>query len=281
MKNKYLKLNPYDILNVPYDAELPIIREQFKKLILKTHPDRGGDAASFQLVKQAYMYLYNYKKKQIEQLKKEQRTFSKYTVNRDLQSESITHEMNKTQHNNLNIDPKKKFNKKKFNQLFTKFKIDDADDRGYTILKSTTDREEIKLEYNKDKIKKQQVAIIDVPEPIVIGSKNYKEFGKEYIDNFSKKHSGGDQNFTDYQEAYTQYDLEKMGNVRTKEYKNVKNVVKQRSNINYKMNEYEKINYDLRIAEEKEMEEKRRFIHNQQDQEYEKKFKEMQNYITM
>ena len=50
MNDSQVELDPYEVLGVDYEAELPEIREAFKKLVLKHHPDRGGNARSFQLI---------------------------------------------------------------------------------------------------------------------------------------------------------------------------------------------------------------------------------------
>ena len=61
-------MDPYKVLGVPYDADIQQIREQFKKLVLKAHPDRGGNQKVFQLIKNAYSYLYKYKTNEAKQL---------------------------------------------------------------------------------------------------------------------------------------------------------------------------------------------------------------------
>ncbi|HIF14097.1 MAG TPA: hypothetical protein EYQ86_01660, partial [Bacteroidetes bacterium] len=52
-----------------------LIQKAYKKLSLKTHPDRGGDPDKFKIVTQAYCYLLkkhkklNYREQSVEELK--------------------------------------------------------------------------------------------------------------------------------------------------------------------------------------------------------------------
>lgn len=280
------KLDPYQILNVGYDANLEEIREQFKKLILKAHPDKGGNPKVFQIIKQAYSYLYKYKKKEEQQLKREQKTFDQYTNNRGLQSDALVHEFNKTQHKQMKINPNSKnFDSRTFNKLFSQNKIEDADDKGYSTMKSTTERldaSEIQLKYKENKVKKMQLAIIEEPEPMELSSGNYKQLGQEHVDDFSKKHSGNNQGFMDYKQAYTEHtDINTMGNVRNQQdYTNVDNLVSSRSNIKYEMNPEQVRMNNMRMKQEQMMEEKRRFNFHKQTQQSQKQFRQLQNYLT-
>lgn len=46
--------DPFACLGVPVDADLDTVRRAFRRAALDTHPDRGGDAASFRAVRAAY-----------------------------------------------------------------------------------------------------------------------------------------------------------------------------------------------------------------------------------
>lgn len=47
-------VNYYEILQIPSDATDAIIKKSFKQLILKHHPDKGGDTDKFHALKDAY-----------------------------------------------------------------------------------------------------------------------------------------------------------------------------------------------------------------------------------
>ena len=52
-------MNPYDILGIPKTASKNEIKSRYKELILKHHPDKGGDANVFFQIHNAYKILNN------------------------------------------------------------------------------------------------------------------------------------------------------------------------------------------------------------------------------
>ena len=76
-----------------------------------------------------------------------------------------------------------------------------------------------------------------------LGNGNYKQLGLDHVDNFSKRHAGRGQGFTDLQQAYTnQQNMETMGNSRTesrlgKVNSQMSRLQQDRSNISFKMND--------------------------------------------
>ena len=282
-----MELDPYRILGVPYSANLKEIKEKFKKLVLKVHPDRGGNPKTFQIVKNAYKYLYEHKMKQIKQLEKERVTMEMLKEERRKQKKQLKRDFGNIQNVQKLSTNGKNFDKQKFNKLFNMFKTTDADDRGYEVEKSSQDRmdaSDIVKKYGKQK--SMQIAIIEEPEPIELSKQNYKQLGLKHVDDFSKKHSGG-QGFTDLQKAYTQRDnLEtSMGNVRQQTHlgrdvdTQLSRMRNERGNIKYQMNEEEQMKYNLRMKEEEAMEKQRQYRFYQQTMQSEKQFKRMQNYI--
>jgi curved DNA-binding protein CbpA len=279
-------MDPYKILGVSYSAELPQIREQFKRLVLKVHPDRGGNPRDFEIVKQAYKYLYEYKTNEKKQLNNEKRNLEQMKNERQKQSKKLKQNYNRISSNNklkVNGNDGKNFNERQFNRLFTQYKTKDADDRGYEVQKSSKERLDASdIQKNHEAPKKMQIMIIEEPEPIELGTQNYKKLGLKHVKDFSKKHAGKGQQFMDYQEAYTNRDVleNNMGNVRN-EYKSISDLKSNRGNINYKMDEQEKQVYNRKMEEEKAMEEKRRFNFHQQRLKAQKNFRKMQNHLTL
>lgn len=47
-------INYYEILNVPNFSDDDTIKDSYKSLMLKNHPDKGGDSQKFQQIKEAY-----------------------------------------------------------------------------------------------------------------------------------------------------------------------------------------------------------------------------------
>jgi len=274
-----MELDPYRVLGISYDADLKQIRENFKKLVLINHPDRGGNARSFEIIKNAYAYLYKYKINQQKQLDKEKRTFNKYTSSRNFQTESLDREFSK-----MKINPNdKSLDKNKFNKLFEMHKIADADDRGYQSKRSKErlDFDEIQRR-NQNKIKeKLQIQVYEEPEPIELTTENYKKLGLKYVKDFSQNIGKNGSAYSDFQQAYTEFDTQNMTNYREKNYKSVEDYKRQRSNQNFSMSPEETLKMEVKKQQELAMEEKRRFYVSRQDKRIEKKFKSFQNHLTM
>lgn len=55
----------YELLEVTPNCSLQVIKSSYKRLLLKTHPDKGGSAEIFNLVARAYMILANPEARQI------------------------------------------------------------------------------------------------------------------------------------------------------------------------------------------------------------------------
>ncbi len=287
-------MDPYKVLGVPYDANIQQIREQFKKLVLKAHPDRGGNQKVFQLIKNAYKYLYEYKKNEAKQLANEQRTHEQAKRQRKRQSKKLKQEFKQVQNNphlkKINANSAH-FDSRSFNTLFNEFKTTDADDRGYDTIKSSKDRlepEDIREQYQKEKGQKMQITIVEEPEGIQAGSQNFKELGLKNVNDFSKKHEGNGQGFSDYQSAYTDREVleNTMGNTRkdshlgAKAGKQVNKLMNRRGRVRYDMNSREKAQHEMKMKQEKAMEEQRRFRFQQQKDNTSKAFQRMQNFIT-
>jgi len=282
-----MELDPYRVLGVSYSAELPEIREKFKKLVLKVHPDRGGNPKTFQIVKNAYQYLYKYKTNEAKQLANEKRELKKVKQERKQQSKKMKKaykRINKLQKINANSN---NFNNNQFNKLFNEFKTTDADDRGYEVAKSSKERldaSDIQKKYGE--AKKMQIVVIEEPEPMELGNGNYKKLGVKHVKDFSKTHNGG-QGFTDIQQAYTNRDVleHTMGNSRSESHlsnskSQMSRLQQDRANVNYQMNPEEQMRHDMKMQQQTAMEEKRRHRFSRQTQIAERQFQRMQNYIT-
>ena len=98
--------NPYKILEIDKNYTPKTLKEQYKIMAMKYHPDKGGDADVFKDITQSYIYLLkkykeNMPDKQIYDLKNEFEDFSK------------------NQSNNTNILMKdSNFNLNQFNNIF-------------------------------------------------------------------------------------------------------------------------------------------------------------------
>lgn len=52
-------MNPYQVLGISSQADIKEIKQAYKKLCLKYHPDNGGNENKFHEVNQAYQMIMN------------------------------------------------------------------------------------------------------------------------------------------------------------------------------------------------------------------------------
>ena len=161
-----MELDPYKVLKVPYDAKLTLIRSQFKKAVLVHHPDRGGNPKAFQIIKNAYQYLYNYKTNEAKQLANEQRTHEEAKKERKRQTKQLKKEFKQVQHNphlkKINANSRN-FDSRAFNSLFKEMRLENPNDRGYDTVKSSKvrlDAGDLQKKYGKEQKKQMQIAVI-------------------------------------------------------------------------------------------------------------------------
>ena len=56
-------INYYEILKVPDFSTYEIIKQNYKNLMLESHPDKGGDSDKFELIREAYELMKDNNKK--------------------------------------------------------------------------------------------------------------------------------------------------------------------------------------------------------------------------
>lgn len=52
-------MNPYQVLGISSQADIKEIKQAYKKLCLKYHPDNGGNENKFHEINQAYQMIMN------------------------------------------------------------------------------------------------------------------------------------------------------------------------------------------------------------------------------
>jgi curved DNA-binding protein CbpA len=62
-------INCYEIMKIANFSTLDEIKAKYKELMIKYHPDKGGDSTIFNNYKQAYDYLKEYKDQHDRKLK--------------------------------------------------------------------------------------------------------------------------------------------------------------------------------------------------------------------
>jgi hypothetical protein len=57
--NKEIKIH-FSVLKIPYTTDIKIIKQQYRKLCFKYHPDCGGDKEQFIKIQESYEYIINH-----------------------------------------------------------------------------------------------------------------------------------------------------------------------------------------------------------------------------
>lgn len=225
-----MNLNPYDVLGVHHGSDFNTVKKAYKKMLIYTHPDKTGDAASFMLVHKAF--------NEIQKLYKQNKAFQ------DAPKQKVKYQ--NTHENPVNIFNNSKFDGNKFNCYFEKNKIKGLNpySKGYSNMmhSSSKHREEIS-ELNNHNVKtlKRDVVIYKEPEPInQLYTSNYELLGASEIKDFTCN-SGG----TDYMKAYMNPE-DKIDTV--KKYKNLQDYQSQRESQCFQLSRE-----DIEYQKQKEM----------------------------
>ena len=278
-------LNPYKILDIPYNFTLNQLTSAYKKKALKYHPDRpNGDKQVFQILTKSYMFLMEeLKKKQQKGFNQMKNDYSNYSEKQDNSGRK-----------NMHLD-KEKFNLDVFNKLYTENRLHDPNDEGYGDLsKSSNPVEKMpkifsdKFNINvfnslfnnqKDKYQTQEIIKYSKPVPTRIKEElNYSNIGEGNIDDFSGNTNSG-LRYTDYKKAHDNSKLINTKKVKFTNYKNIDDLEKKRSNIKYKMNTNERIQYDNEIKREKIEELNRIKRKEDKDIQVNRQFKKINNFL--
>lgn len=251
--------DPWNILGLDYgNYNVADIKRAYKKNALKYHPDKAGKKYEnlFNIVNQSYIYLLQ---------KAEENNEIEHKINQDVTRrdyESYSDGMV-----NIHID-KDNFNINKFNEIFEKFRMNDENDEGYgDLLKN--DKEENQPFFNTkvsnqifnehfSKLKdKKSNALIEYDEPLSLnaqGSLNSGGLGNDYSEGFGS--SQDNLGYTDIKQAYYEDNLLiNPDKVKIKNYRNVDEYESERSKLNHKPNEQERMKY-IQIDNRKKQKEK-------------------------
>jgi len=287
-----MELDPYQILQVDYDATLDEVRTSFKQLVLKNHPDRGGDPQIFNIIKGAYSYIFQKLKDEKKLRKRENISVEKYVEDRQhnhLQNPKNTLTQNLDVHQNPDdtiINPNN-FDVKNFNSLFGKYRADDPNDQGYgnDMDTSSKHREEVNnlaTHDRKNKFEKKELTIYEEPNPISSLKENYKELGEEHVTNFTNKNRNR-MRYTDYKQAYSEEEkiTSDTPNVRNKDYRSIDDLLSERSSVSHKMSAEDEMKVNMKKKENEKMEKQREWRLHQNDEQVFDNYQQMQNLIRL
>jgi len=201
-------IDPYELFGYSPNQKLILqdLKDKYKKFALQTHPDKNnGDSRNFNIVNETFKYLYEEYK-----LKQNDKQFNELKNN----SNSYIENQSKTNMQNTQFS-KDNFNVSKFNGIYDKHRIGNANDDGYGDWSQSNsfDSEDIVRDKSvntgnfnsmfdsKVKISADVVKYSSPKEMFMNSENNCEELGVEKIDNYTGKSKSI--NYTDYKEAHT------------------------------------------------------------------------------
>ena len=277
-------INPYKILGIHKNYDLDELKERYKRVAKKAHPDRGGSQELFNLVTLCYKKLYEeFKLKQIDKQFNDLKTdFSNYTEhqqNQQRRNNKLYQQNNQYQSNQYEGNDFKET----FNKVYDDHKISDPFDNGYgnMMLESRPDREDIDISRKVNNMKQfnsafeseplnsynKKMIVYKEPEALPSSTKSlkYTELGVDKIKDFSTETNH--LQCSDYKKAHSTSRLAdpRLMNNRT-QFNTIDDVQADRSNISYTMSQEDLIKEAKR--KKKELKQQQRRIRKQQELDY-------------
>ena len=238
------------------------LKNTYKELVLRFHPDRGGEKGKFQIINKCYTFLLKQleleiKDAQFEQLKQQS-------------SQSIEKQ---DTHQSINID-KDNFDVNQFNQVFSDNKLEYDEDRiGYSDWMKQNKYDSIDIDKNNELSGKfnvqnfnqvfsnnssnDKMELVEYKDPLPTEMNQnlaFSEIDDQTKDDYSSGVNSGIL-YTDYKKAHTKTHLIDPNSINRKQYKTVDDLEQDRDKINFQMSEQdlleEKLYQDkLRQAED-------------------------------
>jgi hypothetical protein len=313
-------IDPLKVLNLPKEYNKEMLREAYKRMALKSHPDKGGSEYIFKLVTQCYKYLSAEIKKreadkQFYELKQEflkhvDSSSSKSSTSRKSNQSSqkeIRHREKNCVDTEQNMRGKlqnifysgSKFDQEKFNQFFIDNKLsDEAQETGYKEWMEKAkvkDAPQYKGSFNSQgfnnhfeshaKVQKDHKQIIKYQEPealVTVNKLGFTELGQNTIDDYSGENKTMKSlNFMDYKIAHTTSRIIDPKTVNRQSFQNIQELERVRENVAYQMNEQELVEYMKRQKLQERLEEKRQQAVRENNYRIEQHYQRLNGLLTM
>lgn len=245
------KFDPYDIIKVKPNFSMKQLTKQYHKKALRYHPDKGGDALKYNIVKYAYKLL-----SEEHALRKKAQSvngFREMKANADRFREA---QMKAPQHSS-----DRAFNINRFNQTFNENPLEFGNKNdGYKdwidkneapeVEENTNgtikyiDTEKFNGKFNKKqrrRKKKNQIVVYKEPEASYSTKLKFAEVDLSKPKNFNQVSLQADMNYRDFKDAYTNADITDIQAPTRKTFRSVDELQNDRSTIDYEMSESDKM----------------------------------------
>lgn len=297
------KIDPLKILNLPKHYTAEMLKENYKKLALKAHPDKGGSEYLFKLLTECYKYLAN-------ELKKRQSDKQYHELKQDFLNEVKKQPKSKQGNNYSKQEPDQnsiqqmfykgsRFDRDKFNKFFMDNKLsDDREEQGYQEWMAKNEIKEApkyRGSFNANGFNQhfnqhaqtpsnhKQIIKYQEPEALVTSKKlGFTELGQEQIDDYSGENKSiKDLNYMDYRVAHTTSRIVDPSLKPREDFKNIQELEKSRANISYQMSEEEYAIYMKKKRLQEREEEKRKLIQDAHDRKIQQHYMKINGLLTM
>lgn len=274
-------MNPLDVLGLSPNFTLEQLREKYKAIAMKVHPDRpGGSDYLFKLVTTAYKELV---KKHAAQTNDKQFHDLKKESKRDVLPQKE--------------DGKSSFNINKFNRMFEETKLpDEVADTGYKEWMMQTKPVKAKKLTSKFNIERFNEAFDQIPAPQLKSLTKFKEptpmvssgsrltcteLGIEKVNDYSGDTQKSGLAFTDYKKAHTTSRLITPEMLKKGESKQLTldHVEKERSSVRFTMNDKEKDAYEAKLKYREQKEKQRLEAIRKKDRLIEQQYMRLNNLL--
>lgn len=267
-QSHHQQINPYEIFGLDKNFDINELKQKFRKMVLKYHPDRGGHPFKFNIIQQCYNKLKN----DFEMRQNNKTAYEMKNAHSEY-AEQQRGVMNKELcRDNFNVD--------KFNNVFSKVRLGNAYDRGYgnQMEKSSKNRDDIEpptrlqsgisnqrfnqaYQNNVQNCKQENLHIIKYQKPEALPSSkkiNYSELGEREVNDFSKRTVGGGVEYTDYMRAHTTNRIVDPTMVNRTQFRSINELQSRRENADFTLTSQEASLYENEVLQKEEIEQQRR-----------------------
>lgn len=268
------KFDPYDLFRLPRTFTMKQLTKQYHKKALRYHPDKGGNALKYNIIKYAYSLLSDeYEKRQFKAndfraLKQQSQEIAQNTQTAPPRQSRLQ-------------PPGGDFNVQRFNENFQSNKMDFDRDGGYgdwMIQKDiasipddplpssvSNDTGAFNAQYaqrrqQKDEKRKRNHTAIQVykePEPSYTTKLKFSEVDLSRPDTFNQTSLSADIHFRDYKDAYTDSEITNVQAEARENYSSVDALRKRRSTVQRDMTDSDKMKYAAKMELNKRQEQER------------------------
>ena len=259
-------MDPYKVLNVSRNCSIEQLRDAFKKVAIKVHPDKGGNQELFNIVVESYKVIFQKLKGQSGD-----RDFNE--LKQESQREFTT--MKKTKHVSFKLDDDKEGFQKKFNKVFDDNRFYDSTvDEGYghMMREHSATREDIDIKkkvnnfkdfnsaFDDQEVLNKDMVVYKEPEALMLSkSLSYNELGVDRIDDYSSDTTKASTlGYCDYMKAHTTNKLVDKRYLKEHEtYKNMNDIEQKREAQSFSLSDEDMRVIETGLKKEKEQEMRR------------------------